>query len=169
MGQGHFAAVCKSKKKKTGQAGIVEGDGGEKRARLNSVTLGEMAGLMYCASRVTRQMDSIRKVKVPHMLYEQLEWVLRTPPPQPYLSLQVRVDTRAYRDQSFTPPSAFKHRTADMSALADTGCQAVCMGTEQLTRLGLSCMDLLEVDLRLKGANVGNTRILGGLFIDISG
>ena len=59
--RGHFAAVCKSKKKKTGQAGIVEGDVGEQRARLNSITLGEMAGLVYCASRVTRQMDSINQ------------------------------------------------------------------------------------------------------------
>ena len=56
-----------------------------------------------------------------------------------------------------------------MSALADTGCQAVCMGTEQLARLGLASKDLLEVDLRLKGANGGSIRILGGLFITISG
>ena len=167
--RGHFAAVCKFRKKKAKEAEMVEGDADEQGVRLNSVTLGEVAGLMYCAARVAREMNSIRKVKVPHMLFEQLEWVIRNPPPQPYLSLKVRVDTRAYRDQNFTPPSAFKHRTADMSALADTGCQAVCMGTEQLARLGLTSKDLLEVDLRLKGANGGSIRILGGLFITISG
>merc|ERR1711867_54254 len=101
------------KKKKAREAEVIEDDVGEQGARRNSVTLGELAGIMYCASRGTRQMDSIRKVKVPHMLFEQLEWVIRNPPPQPYLSLTVRVDTRAYRDQNFTPPSAFKHRTAD--------------------------------------------------------
>ena len=56
-----------------------------------------------------------------------------------------------------------------MTALADTGCQAVCMGPEQLSRTGLSVKDLMEVDLRLSGANVSSIRILGGVFITITG
>jgi len=52
---------------------------------------------------------------------------------------------------------------------SQAGCQAVSMGTEQLTRLGLFSKDLSEVDLRLKGANGGSNKILGGIFITISG
>ena len=103
------------------------------------------------------------------MLHEQLEWVIKHPPSQPCLKLSVKVDTQSYRDQSEKPPSALKHRSADMPALADTGCQAVCMGPEQLHSVGLSVGDLMPVDLRLSGANGSSIRILGGVFISITG
>ena len=60
---------------------------------------------------------------------------------------------------------ALKHRSADMQALADTGCQAVCMGPEQLHSVGLSVGDLMPVDLRLSGANWSSLRILGDIFM----
>ena len=43
------------------------------------------------------------------------------------------------------------------------------MGPGQLTRTGLSVKDLMKVDLRLSGANGSSIRILGGLFITITG
>ena len=108
---------------------VIEEDS-EDTVRLNAISLGEVAGLMYCAAKV---------------------------------------NTQSYRDQSEKPPSALKHRTADMPALADTGCQAVCMGPEQLHSVGLSVGDLMPVDLRLSGANGSSIRIMGGLFISITG
>ena len=104
----------------------------EDTVRLNAISLVEVAGLMYCAAKVSREVYKVNRKSVPHMLHEQLEWVIRHPPPQPCLRLSVKIDTQSYRDQSEKPPSALKHRTADMPALADTGCQAVCMGPEQL-------------------------------------
>ena len=56
-----------------------------------------------------------------------------------------------------------------MLALADTGCQAVCIGPLQLSKLGLSKDDLMEVEMRLSGANGSGLNILGALFINISG
>ena len=148
---------------------VIEDADPEDTVRLNSISLGEVAGLMYCAARVNREVSKVNKMKVPHMLHEQLEWVVKHPPPQPCLQLTVNIDTQAYRDNKVQPPSALKHRSADMTALADTGCQAVCMGPGQLTRTGLSVKDLMEVDLRLSGANGSSIRILGGLFITITG
>ena len=43
------------------------------------------------------------------------------------------------------------------------------MGPGQLTEIGLSVKDLMEVDLRLSGANGSGIRILGGVFITITG
>ena len=148
---------------------VVEDADPEDTVRLNSISLGEVAGLLYCAAKVNREVSRVNKMRVPHMLHEQLEWVVKHLPPQPCLQLTVSIDTQSYRDNNVKPPSALKHRTADMSALADTGCQAVCMGPGQLTRTGLSVKDLMEVDLRLSGANGSSIRILGGLFITITG
>merc|ERR1739844_415161 len=103
------------------------------------------------------------------MLHEQLEWAIKHPPPQPCLRLSVNIDTKSYRVNNVKPPSAFKHRSAEMMSLADTGCQAVCMGPAQLPGLGLSVKDLMEVDLRLSGANGSSIRIRGGVFISNKG
>ena len=61
----------------------------------------------------------MNKVKVPHLIYEQMEWAARSFKPQPFIKLDVRVDTKSYRDQNIRPPSAYKHRAAEMSMLAD--------------------------------------------------
>ena len=148
---------------------VIEEANNRDGTRLDPISLGEAAGLMYCLAKVSREVDRVNKVKVPHMLHEQLEWVIKHPPPQPCIRLSVNIDTRSYRDNRVKPPSALKHRSADMTALADTGCQAVCMGPGQLTRIGLSVKDLMEVDLKLSGANGSSIGILGGLFITITG
>ena len=149
---------------------MIEDDTNEDSSvRLNAISLGEVAGLMYCAAKVSREVYKVNRKSVPHMLHEQLEWVIKHPPPQPCLKLSVNIDTHSYCEQKVRPPSALKHRTADMPALADTGCQAVCMGPEQLHSVGLSVGDLMPVDLRLSGANGSSIRILGGIFISITG
>ena len=53
--------------------------------------------------------------------------------------------------------------------LADTGCQAVCMGLEQLSKLDLSRSDLMEVDMNLQAANGSGLKIIGALFVNIRG
>ena len=98
-----------------------------------------------------------------------MDKIQTTAKPPPNLRVSVRVDTQSYRDQSIHPPSAFKHRVADLLALADTGCQAVCIGPLQLSKLGLSKCDLMEVKMRLSGANGSGINILGALFVNISG
>ena len=124
---------------------------------------------LYCVSKVARELQSIGRVKVPHMLFDNLRWVKSRPPKQPHIKLTVRVDTRSYRDNDIRPPSAYKHRTADMTSLADTGCQALVMGPQQLTQLGLTKCDLMECEQRLTGANGGSIVILGAVFIVVSG
>ena len=116
--------------------------------------LGEIAALRYCMEKVSKEVQQINKVKIPHMLYEQLRWIVSRPQPPPDTRVSVRVDTQSYRDQNIRPPSAFKHRVADFVALADTGCQAVCIGPEHLSKLGLSKCDLMEVEMRLSSAMV---------------
>ena len=136
---------------------------------MNSVSFGEIAALRYCMEKVSNEVNKINKLKVPHMLHDQLRWTLSHPPPQPFIKLQVRVDTKAYKYHNFKPPSSYRHRSAEMPVLADSGCQASCMGPRELNKLGLTEKDLLEVEMKLNGANGSQLRILGGVFLVVAG
>ena len=189
---GHFQAVCRSKNgqnkfsksrkvseveaKENGDSGTLGAVGHDDSyfmfpggGRVLSVEFGEMAGLMYSMAKVNKEVQSLNKAKMPHMLYQQLEWVTRHPPAQPLIKLAVNIDTEAYHQNKLKPPSAYKHREADLVALADSGCQATVMGPLQLSQLGLSSKDLIEVQLTLSGANRSSIKILGAVFVNISG
>ena len=56
-----------------------------------------------------------------------------------------------------------------MSCLADTGCQACCMGLTQLHALGLTRRDLLLPIFNLKAANASGINIIGVVFVMITG
>ena len=103
------------------------------------------------------------------MLYDQLKWEISRPQCAPNTKVSVKVDTKSYRDQGIRPPSPYKHRVADLVALADTGCQAVCMGPEELPKLGLSRSDLMDVQMGLSAANGSGLKIIGALFVNITG
>ena len=137
--------------------------------KLMSVTFGEIAALMYCMKNVTKEMKSINKVKIPHMLQEETQWVVRRAESQPVVRLAVQVSTKSYTENNIKPPSAYRHRRADLDMLADTGSQAVIMGTNQLGQLGLTVRDLMECEMSLSGVTNSSVQIIGALFVRISG
>ena len=116
--RGHYRSVCKSIHSPSGDI---------------ELQFGELAALSY-VSRVS-DLKPITKIKIPHMVYDQLRWISRLPQIAPNIKLSIKVDVQSYRDHRIRPPSSFKHRAADILALADTGCQAVCMGPEQLSKI----------------------------------
>ena len=56
-----------------------------------------------------------------------------------------------------------------MPCMADTGCQACCMGPTQLYKLGMTEKDLLEPVLNLSAANKTGITISGAVYLEISG
>ena len=66
---------------------------------------GEVAGLLYCVGNISKKVSSIGKQKVPHMLYERLKWVIRSPPEHPICSLSVSVSSSGYKANGLRPPS----------------------------------------------------------------
>ena len=106
--------------------------------QLNSLSLGEVAALLYNARKVTREMQSINKVKIPHMLKENMKWIVRGAESQPVIKLSVQVSTKSYSENNIKPPSAYRHRQADLEMLADT----VIMATNQLGQLGLKMKEV---------------------------
>ena len=129
---------------------------------------GELAALYYTMAEVSNSLKPIHKVKIPHMIHDQLEWILSRPPQAPNIQVSVKVDTKAYLKNNIKPPSAYKHREVDVLGLADTGAQVTTIGQNQLSRLGLSKKDLLEADMTLRGAGGASIKIHGALFIEVS-
>ena len=124
---------------------------------------------MCTMAMVSRQVKKVGRTKVPHMLYDQLKWVKQAPPRHPTCTLAVAVSTKGYQENNFKPPPVTRRREADMLALADTGCQACCMGPNQMHALGMSEVDLIEPLLNLKAANSTGIKILGAVFLYIYG
>ena len=83
------------------------------------------------------------------MLLENMKWIVRGAESQPVIRLAVQVSTKSYSENNIKPPSAYKHRQADLEMLADTGSQAVIMGTNQLGQLGLTVRDLMQCAMSL--------------------
>ena len=71
-------------------------------------------------------------ITVPHMLFEHLKWIKQQPPSHPMLPVELSVATDGYKEVGAIVPPATRRRTADIRALADTGCQACCIGERQL-------------------------------------
>ena len=137
--------------------------------QFNSLSFGEIAALMYSARKVSREMQAIHKVKIPHMLQENMKWIVRRAESQPVIRLAVQVSTKSYSANNIKPPSAYRHRQADMEMLADTGSQAVIMGTNQLGQLGLTVRDLMDCEMSLSGVTNSSVQIIGALFVRVRG
>ena len=57
--------------------------------QFNSLKFGEIVALMYSARKVSREMQTINKVKIPHMLLEDMKWTVRRAEAQPVVKLVV--------------------------------------------------------------------------------
>ena len=160
------------KKKQVDNKEVIEDDDNQLRAdqdvRIYGLEIGEIAALRFCMNNISKDLRKINSVKLDHMVHDQLKWIVSRPQFPPNLHVSVRVDTKSYYDNNIRPPSAFKHREADILALADTGAQVVTMGPNQLSRLGLTKNDLIPVEMNLKGANGSGLNIHGALFVLIS-
>ena len=87
IGRGIFS---KSKKKTDVKEVVTDGTDSE----ANQISVGELAGMFAVTAALHKVTRSVNKIKVPHMLYEQLQWVKRSPPGHPTCLLSVTVSTK---------------------------------------------------------------------------
>ena len=170
--EGHFMKKCLSRKKKNSSGGpksaeIVEQK--ESEAEADVVSVGELAGVMCAIASVSKAAAKASSVKVPHMLYDHLRWVKQQPSSHPMINVEVSIAVDGYKEVGAIVPPATRRRTADIRALADTGCQACCIGERQLNKLGLIKTDLLQPALNLRAANASGIDILGATFVTVAG
>ena len=94
--RGHFQRVCKV----TIEEDIDEFE--EIKKDDDELSFGEIAALRYCISQISKQVQRMNRVKVPHMLYDELKWIISQPPAQPYIRLQVAQFYRASKTDLYT-------------------------------------------------------------------
>ena len=90
------------------------------------ISEGELAGQFQVRSAMAAKVT--KAIKVPQMLHKQLLWYKRSPPAHPTLSLEASVSTSGYEHIVAQTPPATRRRNTTLKTLADTGCQACCMG-----------------------------------------
>ena len=73
--RGHTREVCKANQSSS-----------------KDIHLGEIAALRFCVSRVSDNLQPISKVKIPHMLYDQLQWIISKPQSPPNITVSVKSD-----------------------------------------------------------------------------
>ena len=91
---------------------------------------------------------------------------LREVLPHPTLPLTIAVDREAYATMKTPSPP---QRSARISAVADSGAQTCLMGLQLLNKLGLSQRHLTPVSKHIFAANNEEIRILGAVFLTLSG
>ena len=126
-----------------------------------------VVNVMHVVAGVTKNVHSDQSWKVPHMVHSNGAWVECSPPSHPKLNVTLSVAVDGYKRISKQAPPATRRRTAEVNALADSGCQACCMGVRQMNALGLQMSDLIKPTLTLKAANTTGMEILGGVFVEV--
>ena len=94
-------------------------------------------------------------------------WVQKPSQAQPFLVLTATAHPDDYRALGFKPVVSKPH-TAQLTTMADTGCQSCLAGMKMIHLLGLSESDLLPVTLHMHAANNG-IKILGAVVLRFSG
>ena len=113
--------------------------------------------------------DNTRAVTLDHHVFDQPtgDWIRKRSKPQPYVRLQMSVESEDYRQLGYklsTPP-----KRSFVSAMADTGCQSCLAGLQVVKKLGISTKDLIPVDLKMHAADNHNIQILGAIILRFSG
>ena len=86
--------------------------------------------------------------------------------PHPTLEVHAEVDTDAYDTLGLAEPP---RRSADVSAVADSGAQTCLLGLPVLCRLGLRKQHLTRVTKRILAANSEEIHVLGAIFLRLTG
>ena len=133
----------------------------DKKADADSVSV------MHVVAGVTKDIQNSQSWKVLHMIHTKRTWVECPPPIYPKINVTLSVAVDGYKRISKQAPPATRRRTAEAQALADSGCQACCMGIRQIHAMGLQKSDLIKPKLSLRASNTTGMEILGGVFVVI--
>ena len=97
------------------------------------------------------------------------KWASKRIEDHPEVQIGIRVDTSAYTDLKLSKPAPTTKRNIQSLGLADTGAQMVVMGLNIIYALGIRKKDLVPVGMKIKAANMGGLKLLGGIPVVITG
>ena len=139
----------------------VEARESRREATDTAKTSDEQSAAFELCTMVNGPVADVNTIAVDHHLYDKLcdRWHKRASDPQPYVRVYFRAFEEDYRALGFAPRKRVS--AAELSAMADTGCQSCLMGIQMAERMGLNADDLIPVTMTMRAANEGWSAILG--------
>jgi len=128
-------------------------------------TSDEQSAAFELCSVVNRPVANVNTITLDHHLYDNLcdRWHKRASDLQPYVRIYIGAFEEDYRALGFTLRKRVS--TAELHAMADTGCQSCLMGIQVAERMGLNADDLIPVTMTMRAANEGGIPILGVMVV----
>jgi hypothetical protein len=160
----HFSKVCTQRKNS------------KKPVKEEKSRTRDEAGLVYdmlCKVDVVHTVSSKESYNTKaiilnhHIFSHQFGWERRSSRPQPCINITARVNKDDYTHFGQRPPKS--HRTATLTAIADTGCQSSLLGIKLVHNLGIKKSELIPVHLQMKAINHESVHIIGAVLLRISG
>ena len=160
--QNHFASVCRSK----GMSNRVQQP--TPPSVKNRETEGAIFDSLCTATSLSRPSKGV--VSLDHHLYCHLtdHWVRQPSKPQPFITLTASAHPEDYTALGYHPPKS-RLTPAQLSAMADTGCQSCLASIKVIRRLGLCESDLIPVTMKMHAVNNNGINILGAVILRFSG
>ena len=87
----------------------------------------------------------------------------------PITEISIQPEIEGYKELKWENRLPKKIKKISSTALVDTGAQMVVMGIEDVHKMGLRKSNLIPVKLKIKAANSGGMRLLGGVLVRIEG
>ena len=163
----HFASVCRNKNKHNTNNSISTEASKPDDQVLHALGVDDTSfRFQLCA---ISNNTTNRSITIDHHLYNHLEerWSRQPSKPQPFLTLTIGICREDYSQFGLEPPQSTK--TAEVSAMADTGCQSCLAGMNVIQRLGVQESDLILVRTQMHAANNNKITILGAVLLEFSG
>ena len=154
--KGHVAKVCKSKKT---QNNVIDDDE-DSKAETDALTF-----------KLFNIEKSNMVASLSHTGIDEFgRWARVRVEDHPEVFVSMEADKTGYdqlmKDKTIRPG---KLKVWNGPGLVDSGAQLVVIGLSHLYGMGLSKKDLVPVNMKIKAANSGGLKLLGGVFLKISG
>ena len=93
------------------------------------------------------------------------KWARQKVEEHPELQVTLEPSEAGYRELGFRTPKTGR----SISAMPDTGAQMMVVGDSHLQALGISREELIPVGMKIKAANNGGMKLLGGILVKVTG
>ena len=160
--QNHFTNVCCSKDKSNRPQQLTPPSG---------ITRETESAIFDSLCTATSHSNKPSKgvISLDHHLYSHLtdRWVRQPYKPQPFITLTATADPEDYTALGYNPPTS-QPTQAQLSAMADTGCQSCLASMKVIHRLGLCESDLIPLTMQMHAVNNNGINILGAVILRFS-
>ena len=108
--------------------------------------------------------------KLSHVGIDQFgRWAKVRVEDHPEVEVHIEPDSDGYEEMNLETRPPPNPKATETNALVDTGAQMVVMGVKTVYAMGMGKKHIMPVGMKIKAANTGGLKLLGGILVKISG